>query len=394
MVIHPEHLKADTMIYCPIKWPTAPYSKPSTPWISTKTAGSMASPRSDPNQPREMCYRTLMQQHAQETETKWKYFWNGKEAPSTQSWRKGKQESLAAAAMQLLKHPESLKKSVRALAQKYWMDPNQTSSEEEGPSQREGHPSSQVARAEPRTGSPGQTKKSEVPQKGSNPAIQETEKLIIMGTPEQDRRSVAQKPSTWLLQKLTQRRLAQSIPDIRPISSTANQESRTRKEPTEEIYAEPGAGVKWAGQLANSSPEETAEWTIAGLSTCDTGKITTLSKRRRFLDRVSRRKKRTLKSSRKELGLTSHRAAAEAKGAQAEIQNQSVTGNHRAPPGRGMMQEGSKTKGRNVKTKIVQTRLTYNKENDVTQRKETIQNQALNQRHPRKRSVRTSIRRR
>ena len=34
-----------------------------------------------------------------------------------------------------------------------------------------------------------------------------------------------------------------------------------------------------------------------------------------------------------------------------------------------MMQEGSKTKERNVKTKIVQTRLTYNKENDVTQRK-------------------------
>ena len=34
-----------------------------------------------------------------------------------------------------------------------------------------------------------------------------------------------------------------------------------------------------------------------------------------------------------------------------------------------MMQEGSKTKGRNVKTKIVQTKLTYNKENDVTQRK-------------------------
>ena len=370
MVIHPEHLKADTMIYCPIKWPTVPYSKPSTPLTSTKTADSMESPRSDPNQPRDTCYQTLMQQHAQETEKKWKFFWNGKEASPTQSWeRKGGQESLAAAAMQLLKHPESLKRSVRALAQRYGMDMSQTSSEEEEPSQQEGHPLSQVDKAEPKTGSPGQTKKSKGPQQGSNPATQEKKKLIIMGTPEQDRRSVAQKPSTWLLQKLTQRKPAQSIPDIRPISSVANQENRTRKELTEEIYAEPRVGVKWAGQLANSSPEEPAEWTIASSSTCSTGRITTLSKRRRFLDRVSRRKRRTLKSSRREPKLTSQTAAAEAEGTQAESQSQSVTGNHRAPPGGGMMQEGSKTKERNVKTKIVQTRLTYNKENDVTQRK-------------------------
>ena len=42
-----------------------------------------------------------------------------------------------------------------------------------------------------------------------------------------------------------------------------------------------------------------------------------------------------------------------------------------------MMQEESKTKGRNVKTKIVQTRLTYNKENDVTQRKRNNSDSSL-----------------
>ena len=160
MVIYPKHLEEGTMIYCPMKWPTTPYSKPSTPSTSTRTAGSMAFPRSDPTQPRETYYRILMQPHAQEKETKWKYYWSGKEALTTQAWeRKGKQESLVAAAKHLLRHPESLKNSVRTLAQRYWRDQNPTHKEEEEPSQREGHPSYQVDKAEPMIGSPDQTKR-------------------------------------------------------------------------------------------------------------------------------------------------------------------------------------------------------------------------------------------
>ena len=61
MVIYPQHLEEGTMIYCPMKWPTTPYSKPSTPSTSTRTAGSTASRRSDPTQPRETYYRILPQ---------------------------------------------------------------------------------------------------------------------------------------------------------------------------------------------------------------------------------------------------------------------------------------------------------------------------------------------
>ena len=61
MVIYPKHPEEGTMIYCPMKWPTTPYSKPSTPSTSTRTAGSTASRRSDPTQPRETYYRILPQ---------------------------------------------------------------------------------------------------------------------------------------------------------------------------------------------------------------------------------------------------------------------------------------------------------------------------------------------